>query len=487
MFSLSAIELSQKFKNKELSAIEITRAFLERAKTEPYGALLSVLEDRALKKAAALDERQRNGKSLGLLAAVPVIVKDNIHIKGEITTCASKFLEHYVAPFSATAILELEKEDAIIIAKANMDEFAMGSSTATSAYKRCDNPWNQEFTPGGSSGGAAAAVAGLLAPISLGSDTGGSVRQPAAFCGIYGFKPTYGRISRHGLVAFASSLDQIGPFARNINDLALLSNILTSPCENDSTSIQTLAEDYLTSLDGDIKHLKIGVPTDLLEGVHPEIIAAFEAFLTTLRACGAETVDISLPHNKYSVPVYYILAPAEASTNLARFDGIRYTSRSKQAKTLSEVYELSRTEGFGPEVVQRILLGTYVLSAGFQDAYYRKAQKVRYKIVQDYENAFEHCDVIAFPTTPVPAFKHGSITDAITMYKQDIFTISANMAGLPSLSVPAGLTKESLPIGIQIQAPQMRDGLVMNVAKAFEMRTDFHSLKPPSLKGCDNE
>ncbi len=487
MFSLSAIELSQKFKRKEISATEITKAFLERAKKEPYGALLSVLEDRALKKASALDEKQKNGKALGLLAGVPVIVKDNMLIKGEITTCGSKFLKDYIAPYSATVILELEKEDAIIIAKANMDEFAMGSSTATSAFKRCDNPWNVEHTPGGSSGGSAAAVAGMLAPISLGSDTGGSVRQPAAFCGIYGFKPTYGRISRHGLIAFASSLDQIGPFSRNIDDLALLSNILTAPCENDSTSIQTLSEDYLTSLDGDIKHLKIGVPTDMLDGIDPEIRAAYEAFLTTLRECGATTVEVTLPHNKYSVPVYYILAPAEASTNLARFDGIRYTSRSKEAKTLSEVYELSRTEGFGQEVVQRILLGTYVLSAGFQDAYYRKAQKVRYKICQDYEKAFEECDLIAFPTTPSPAFKHGSITDAITMYKQDIFTISANMAGLPSLSIPVGLTKNSLPIGIQVQAPQMQDGLVMNVAKAFELKTDFHTLKPPHLRGVDHE
>lgn len=487
MFSLSATEITAKFKKKELSATEITKAFLERAKKEPYGALLSVLEDRALEKAKALDEKQKSGKSLGVLAAVPVIIKDNILIKGEKATCGSKFLEHYIAPYSATVILELEKEDAIIIGKANMDEFAMGSSTDKSAYKRCDNPWNVEYTPGGSSGGSAAAVAGDLAPLSLGSDTGGSVRQPAAFCGIYGFKPTYGRISRHGIVAFASSLDQIGPFSRNIDDLALVSNVLTAPCENDSTSIQTLAEDYLSALDGDIKHLKIGIPTDMLDGIDPDIQTSYEAFLNTLRECGAETVDITLPHNKYSVPVYYILAPAEASTNLARFDGIRYTSRSKEAKTLSEVYELSRTEGFGPEVVQRILLGTYVLSAGFQDAYYRKAQKVRYKICEDYEKAFEDCDVIAFPTTPAPAFKHGSITDSITMYKQDIFTVSANMAGLPALSIPAGVTKDNLPIGIQVQAPQMQDGLVMNVAKAFEMKTDFHSLKAPSLCGGDHE
>jgi len=487
MFSLSAIELSLKFKKKEYSATEIITAFLQRAKNEPYGALLSVLEDRALKKAAELDAKQKSGKTLGLLAGVPVIVKDNILIQGEKTTCGSKFLENYRAPYSATVVTELEKHDAIIIAKANMDEFAMGSSTATSAYHRTDNPWNQDYTPGGSSGGSAAAVAGLLAPLSLGSDTGGSVRQPAAFCGIYGFKPTYGRISRHGLVAFASSLDQIGPFSRSIDDLALISNVLATPCNHDSTSIQTPAEDYLNALDGDICHLKIGVPREFLEGIDPEIRSAFEKFLTTLRECGAQTVDITLPHNNYSVPVYYILAPAEASTNLARFDGIRYTSRSKKAKTLSEVYTFSRTEGFGKEVTQRILLGTYVLSAGFQDAYYKKAQKVRYKICKDYEDAFEKCDVIAFPTTPVPPFKHGSITDPLTMYKQDIFTISANMAGLPSLSIPVGLTKEALPIGIQVQAPQMQDGLVMNVAKAFELKTSFFRLRPPSYQGNDHE
>ncbi|MCH9617188.1 MAG: Glutamyl-tRNA(Gln) amidotransferase subunit A [Chlamydiia bacterium] len=480
MFTLPATELTKKFKSKELTAKEIVTAFLKRCKEENLGALLSILEKTALAKAALLDERLAKGEVLGSLAAVPVIVKDNIMIQGETLTCGSKFLEDYKATYTATVVKKLEDEGAIIIAKANMDEFAMGSSTEKSAFKPCNNPWNEKCTPGGSSGGSAAAVAARLAPLSLGSDTGGSVRQPAAFCGIYGFKPTYGRISRYGLVAFASSLDQIGPFSTNIDDLALISSVINKPCLQDSTSIQEPPEDYSASLSGEIKGLKIGVPTDMLEGLHPDIKTSYDTFLETLKKKGATTVPITLPNNKYSVPVYYILAPAEASTNLARFDGIRYTKRSKCAKNLNEVYELSRTEGFGPEVVNRILLGTYVLSAGYQDAYYRKAQKVRSLICKDYDTAFQQCDVIAFPTTPAPAFVHGSITDPLTMYKQDIFTISANMAGLPSLSIPAGFTKDGLPIGMQVQARQMDDGLVMNVAKAFELETEHFSKIPAS-------
>ncbi len=483
IFNLSAKEISKKFKNKEISAFEIATAFIERAKKEPFGALLSILEKRALQRAKKLDERLSNGETLGVLAAVPVIIKDNIMLEDEICTCASKFLENYKASFSATCVHDMEKEDAIIFAKANMDEFAMGSTTANSAFKRCDNPWNQEYTPGGSSGGSASAVAARLSPLSLGSDTGGSVRQPAAFCGIYGLKPTYGRISRYGLVAFASSLDQVGPFATNIEDLALLTSVIAKPCDKDSTSIQTPPEDYETFLNKGVKGLKIGIPSSFLDVVSLEIKQAFENFIKVLTECGAECIEIKLPHNKYSVPVYYILAPAEASTNLARFDGIRYTKRSKDAHTLSQVYEFSRSEGFGAEVIQRILLGTYVLSSGFQDAYYKKAQKVRAKICEDYDHAFKKCDVIAFPTTPEPPFKHGTITDPIAMYNQDIFTISANMAGLPSLSIPAGFTKSFLPIGIQIQAKQMDDGLLMTVAKAHEDKTSYHKMLPSSVGG----
>ncbi len=478
MFNLSATDIVKKFKAKESSAVEITTAFLDRAEKENLGSLLSVLRARAMEKAKALDAKLLRGESVGILAAVPVIIKDNIMIDGEICTCGSKFLENYTATYDATVIKDLEKEDAIIIAKSNMDEFAMGSSTATSAFKRCDNPWDENYTPGGSSGGSSAAVAGGLAPLSLGSDTGGSVRQPAAFCGIYGFKPTYGRVSRYGLVAFASSLDQIGPFARNIDDLALINEVIAKPCLKDSTSIQTPAEKYSKTLSGDIKGLKIGSPIDMLDGLHPDILSTYNDFIKTCKDLGAEIVNVSLPHNKYSVPVYYILAPAEASTNLARFDGIRYTKRSSNAKSLAEAYELSRSEGFGNEVVQRILLGTYVLSAGFQDAYYRKAQKVRAKICEDYDIAFKACDVIAFPTTPFPAFKHGSITDPVAMYKQDVFTISANMAGLPALSIPSGFTKEGLPIGIQVQGAQMEDAKVLNVAKAFESMTNYYTMRP---------
>ena len=480
MFHLSATELTKKFRNNQLSAVEIISTFLERCKKESLGALLSILEGRALAQAKRLDEKREKGEALGALAAIPIIVKDNLMMEGEITTCASRFLEDYRATFTASAIKEIEQEDGIIIAKANMDEFAMGSSTETSAYKSCTNPWKENFSPGGSSGGSAAAVAARLAPIALGSDTGGSVRQPGAFCGIYGFKPTYGRVSRYGLVAFASSLDQIGPFTTNVEDLALISSVIGAPCSKDSTSIQTPREEYAKTLDGDIAGLKIGVPEEMLQGLDKEIQKNFEEFLATLEKKGAKKVSISLPHNKYSVPIYYILAPAEASTNLARFDGIRYTGRSKHATTLEQVYELSRTEGFGKEVVNRILLGSYVLSAGFQDAYYRKAQKVRRKIYEDYESAFTKCDVIAFPTTPSPSFELGSITDPLTMYLQDVFTISANMAGIPALSVPSGFTSNGLPIGMQLQAKQMDDALVMKVAKAFEDET-VHAAKLPKL------
>ncbi|MCH9811347.1 Asp-tRNA(Asn)/Glu-tRNA(Gln) amidotransferase subunit GatA [bacterium] len=480
MFHLSATELAKKYKDKELSAKEIISTFIQRCKKENLGALLSILEESAMENAKRLDERRENNEVLGPLAGVPIIVKDNLMMEGETTTCASKFLENYKATFTASVIKDIEKADGIIIAKANMDEFAMGSSTETSAFKNCTNPWKENYSPGGSSGGSAAAVAARLAPISLGSDTGGSVRQPGAFCGIYGFKPTYGRVSRYGLIAFASSLDQIGPFTTTVEDLALISSVINTPCDKDSTSIQTPTEDYTASIKGDIKGLKVGVPEEMLKGLHPEVQKNFEEFLATLEKKGAKRVSISLPHNKYSVPIYYILAPAEASTNLARFDGIRYTKRSKEAKTLEQVYELSRTEGFGKEVVNRILLGSYVLSAGFQDAYYRKAQKVRRKICEDYENAFQKCDVIAFPTTPSPSFELGSITDPLTMYMQDVFTISANMAGIPALSVPSGFTSEGLPIGMQLQAKQMDDALVMKVAKAFEDET-VHAAKLPKL------
>ena len=480
MFHLTAKELIKKFKTKELSAVEITSAFIDRAKKENLGALLSVLEEKALSRAKELDERLSNGESFGELAACPVIIKDNMMLEGETCTCGSKFLENYKATYTASAIKELEEADAIIIAKANMDEFAMGSSNETSAFKPVSNPWNVEYTPGGSSGGSAAAVAGCLAPLALGSDTGGSIRQPAAFCGIYGFKPTYGKVSRYGLVAFASSLDQIGPFARNIDDLTLLQSVISKPCNKDSTSIKEPRESLQKQLTGEVNGLKIGVPRDLLKEVNSEVKLCFEAFLKELQDQGAEIVDITLPHNKYSVPIYYILAPAEASTNLARFDGIRYTKRSDKAQTISEVYEFSRTEGFGKEVIRRILLGTYVLSAGYQDAYYRKAQKVRRKISEDYEKAFKDCDVIAFPTTPAPAFKNGSITDPLTMYMQDVFTISANMAGIPALNIPAGFSKDGLPIGMQIQGEQMKDGQVLNIAKAFEKKTTHYKQSPIS-------
>ena len=486
MHTLSAIDITRQINNKEVTAEQVAEYFLNRSNNETLGSLLNVLDERVLKQAKEIDKKIQNGKSTGSLAGVPIIIKDNILVEGEITTCGSKILENYRSSFNATVIDRLESEGAFILAKANMDEFAMGSSNANSAFKRCNNPWNESYTPGGSSGGSASSVAERIAPLSLGSDTGGSVRQPAAFCGIYGFKPTYGRVSRNGLVAFASSLDQIGTFATNIDDLALLTGVISGPCKKDSTSIQVQKEDYLGSLNGDIKNLKIGVCQEFLENIDEDIKNSYNNFIDVLKSCGAEIVNITLPHNKYSIPVYYIIAPAEASTNLARFDGVRYGKRSDNAKNLSELYEYSRTEGFGNEVIQRILLGTFVLSSGYQDAYYRKAQKVRSLIYQDYIRAFTKCDAIVFPTTPQPAFAHDSILDPLTMYKQDIFTISANMAGLPAISVPSGFTKKNMPIGMQIQSKQMNDQLVMNIAKAFENKTLFHKQTPLCSENNNN-
>ncbi|MCB1113636.1 MAG: Asp-tRNA(Asn)/Glu-tRNA(Gln) amidotransferase subunit GatA, partial [Chlamydiia bacterium] len=395
-------------------------------------------------------------------------IKDNIHIKGDLTTCASKFLANYKAPFDATVIELLRKEDAIFIGKTNLDEFAMGSSTENSAFQKTANPIDLKLTPGGSSGGSAAAVAGLMAPLSLGSDTGGSIRQPASFCGLVGFKPTYGRVSRYGLVAFGSSLDQIGPFARSAKDAALMMEILGRPCEKDSTSLPKPEEEMLSSFDGNIQGMKIGVPWEFLDGLAEEPKKVFMAALERFKSMGCEIVDVDLSILKYSLATYYIVSSAEASTNLARFDGIRYGIRSEKAKTLDEVYDLSREEGFGPEVKRRIMLGTFVLSKGYQDAYYSKAQKVRALMVQKYAEAFEKCDLVATPTSPFAAFEIGSVKDPLQMYLEDIYTISINLAGLPAVSIPSGKTEKGLPLGLQLIGPQMEDKRVLKTADAFE-------------------
>jgi aspartyl-tRNA(Asn)/glutamyl-tRNA(Gln) amidotransferase subunit A len=481
MYKKTARELHQDFVEGSSSAKQIVSYFLDRihAFNPKVEALLTVLNERAMAKAEALDEKRRLNKPLGKLAGSVIIVKDNMHIKNEKTTCASKFLEHYKAPFSATVVDKIEQEDGIILGKANLDEFAMGSSTEYSAFCTTKNPWDTDLTAGGSSGGSAVSVAANFAPLALGSDTGGSIRQPAAFCGIYGFKPTYGRVSRFGLVAFGSSLDQIGPFARSVEDIALMQEVIASPCQNDSTSIQEAPPAYRQELSLPIKGKKIGVPVALLEEADPVIREAMEEALKVYKSLGCELVEINLSSLKYSIPVYYILATAEASTNLARFDGIRYTTRSKVAQTLEEVYELSRGEGFGAEVKQRIFLGTYVLSAGYQDAYYKKAQKVRTLMIEDYKRAFALCDMIALPTTSTTAFRLASIQDPLKMYMQDIYTISANLVGIPTISMPIGFEKKKKPIGMQLQAPLLKDAEVLTFASHFAKATSFHTHTPP--------
>jgi aspartyl-tRNA(Asn)/glutamyl-tRNA(Gln) amidotransferase subunit A len=416
---------------------------------------------------------------MGKIGAIPIAIKDNMHIEGEITTCGSKFLTNYKAPFSATAMRLMEKEDAILIGKTNLDEFGMGSSTTNSAFFPAHNPWDLSCVPGGSSGGSAAAVAARLSPIATGSDTGGSIRQPAGLCGIVGFKPTYGRVSRYGLVAYGSSLDQIGPLANTVADAALTMEVIGRPCPHDATSLDLPAETYTLS-----PHLEpgttVGVPWRFLEGLKPDVRANFKESIEVMKGLGATIVDVELDVLKYSIAVYYILATAEASTNLARFDGIRYGVRSKTAKTLEDIYEYSRKEGFGREVKRRIMLGTYVLSAGFQDAYYKKAQKVRTLILDAFDTAFAKCDVVMMPVATGPAFAHGSIHDPVEMYLQDVFTVPANLAGLPAMSVPSGFTAEGMPLGVQFYGPQMCDVAVMQYAYAYEQATR-HAKTPPKF------
>lgn len=470
MYKQSASEIHQAFIQGESSATEIVKCFLKRIESfDPeIKAFLAVFPDRALAKAAELDQRKQAGEKLGKLAGVPIAIKDNMHMKGEFTTCASKFLSNYRAPFDATIVKLLEDEDAIILGKTNLDEFAMGSTTEHSAYFQTKNPWDLKCTPGGSSGGSAAAAAARLAPITFGSDTGGSIRQPAAFTGTVGFKPTYGRVSRYGLVAFGSSLDQIGPFASSVADVALAMEVIGKHCAHDSTSLPVTSELYREKLSTSLTGKTIGIPTEFLKGLDPKMRDNFDQSIEVFKKLGVKFVDVNLDMLKYSVAIYYILATAEASTNLARFDGIRYGVRSKKAQTLDEIYDYSKEDGFGAEVKQRILLGTYVLSSGYQDAYYKKAQKVRTLIIRDFKTAFEKCDIIAMPVTSEPSFPLGSVSDPLALYMQDLYTISSNLAGLPAISVPSGMHPKGLPLGIQLLGPQLEDGRVLNFARQFE-------------------
>ncbi len=469
------------------SAAEICGAFLERiANVNPtLGAFITIDPERALAAARAVDAARAAGAPLGPLAGVPVALKDNLCLRGMRTTASSKILDTFTPPYTATAVDRLEAAGAVILGKTNCDEFAMGSSTENSAYGPTRNPWALDRAPGGSSGGSAAAVASLCAPLALGSDTGGSIRQPGAFCGVVGLKPTYGRVSRYGLLAFASSLDQIGPFARTVADAATVLTVMAGPDPMDATSADAPRTDFSAALSGDISGVKIGVPRAFVaEGVDASVLSAFEVTLDTLRRLGATLVDIELPHAKYAIPVYYLVCTAEASSNLARYDGVRYGYRTPlgRSDTLKTMYNRTRDEGFGAEVKRRIMLGTYVLSAGYYDAYYLKAQQVRTLLRRDYEEAFERVDVVAMPTTPTPPFKLGEkVDDPLKMYLEDIFTVGANLAGIPGISLPCGFTADRLPIGVQLQARMFDEATMLRVADAYERATEWHKATPVVL------
>jgi aspartyl-tRNA(Asn)/glutamyl-tRNA(Gln) amidotransferase subunit A len=478
--SLSATQISREVSAGNLKAEDVVLAHLSRIHAEDpkIKAFISVLEKESLEAARTIDVKRAQGKTIGKLAGVPVAVKDNILVEGIETTCASKMLKGFRAPYDATVIEKLRKEDAIIIGKTNLDEFAMGSSTENSAFFKTKNPWNTDTVPGGSSGGSAAAVASKMCPLALASDTGGSIRQPAAFCGVVGIKPTYGMVSRYGLIAFASSLDQIGPMARTIADSALLLDVLSGHDLKDSTSSPNRAKIFSGESLETMKGLRVGLPREyFVSGLDPEVQKSILSAVDILKSLGAEIKEVSLPHTSYAVATYYIIAPSEASSNLARFDGVRYGLRSGDARNLAELYEKSRGEGFGPEVKRRIMLGTYALSSGYYDAYYAKAQKARTLITREFDKVFEEVDVLATPTAPTAAFKFGEKSgDPVAMYLSDIFTIPSNLAGNASLSIPCGLTKSQLPIGLQFIAPPFKEDLILRAAAAIEKARPFPAL-----------
>lgn len=467
---LGALELSQLFSKGDLSAVEIAKAFLEKAQSsqETLNAFITLSEDPLLKRAQDLDQKRSLGESLGPLAGVPIGVKDNICVKGQPLTCGSKFLSNFKAPYDATVTQRLEEAGAMILGKLNLDEFGMGSNMLNSAYGVSRNPWDLNRTPGGSSGGSASAVSAKLCPIALGTDTGGSIRQPAAFCGIYGFKPSYGRVSRWGLVAFGSSLDQIGPMTHRIDDIGLCMQVMEGGCSRDSTCRERPSENYFSSEKKEIKGMRIGVPHHFLERLNPDTKEVFYRHLEHFKAQGAEIVDVPLDILKHSIAVYYIVACAEASTNLARFDGVRYGNRSKNGDTLQKLYKLSKEEGFGYEVKKRILLGNFCLASEHQDAFFKKAQKVRQMIYQHYLSAFEECDFIMTPTAPSGAYEFKEKIDPLQIYLADIYTSPINLAGLPSVSIPAGVDKNQMPLGLQITAAPFKDTDLFQAALAID-------------------
>jgi aspartyl-tRNA(Asn)/glutamyl-tRNA(Gln) amidotransferase subunit A len=509
LFQQTATELLQRLTTGEISSVELTKAYLDRiAKVDGrVGAFLHVDAERALKQAAEIDARRAKRQTIGRLAGLPIAVKDNLCERSQLTTCASRMLANFRPPYDATVIAKLRSSDAVILGRTNMDEFAMGGSTETSAFQLTHNPWDLERTPGGSSGGSAACVAAGMAAAAIGSDTGGSIRQPAGLCGVVGMKPTYGRVSRYGLVAFASSLDQIGPFGQSVEDVALLLEVIAGYDPHDSTSIPAEVPPYSRTVNLPLAGLRIGwVREHFGSGLDREVEAAVRKALETYQSLGATVGEISLPHSKYAVATYYVIAPSEASSNLARYDGVHFGYRTNEKEMLVELaaerrqleasgdrdalenvdsalvrmYRRTRSEGFGAEVKRRIMLGTYALSAGYYDAYYLKALKVRRLIRQDFDRAFQNVDVIAGPITAAPAFRLGEMADdPLAMYLVDLYTVSANLAGIPALCLPCGQTESGLPIGLQLQAPPLEEERLLRCARMYELATSWHKRKPP--------
>lgn len=483
LYTLSIVEAGELLRQRKISAVELTRAHLERIRAveDKVKAFTLVTEEVALRQAAEADERLRKNEGVSALTGIPLAIKDVISTKGIATTCGSRMLEHFRPPYNATVMERLEAVGAVMVGKTNMDEFAMGSSTEHSAFFPTHNPWDLERTPGGSSGGSAAAVAAGMAMGALGSDTGGSIRQPAALCGVVGVKPTYGRVSRFGLVAFASSLDQIGPFARSARDAALMLQVIAGPDARDSTCSPRPVPDYGAALTGSIKGMRIGVPEEYwVEGMEAGVVKAVRDDIERLRELGAEVSDVSLPHTKYGLAAYYIIAPAEASANLARYDGVKYGYAYRDTDNMWEAMEKTRQFGFGQEVKRRIMLGTYALSSGYYDAYYKQAEKVRTLIAQDFERAFERFDVLVSPTAPSVAFRLGEISDPYQMYLQDVFTLPANLAGICGVSIPGGFSS-GLPIGLQFLGNIFDEEAILRVSDAFEQVMDYHRQWPGEL------
>ncbi len=481
LYELSIGQAAASLAKGEISSEELTRSCLDRiAEVEKdIHGFVSLDPESALKQAEKADERIKKNEG-GKLCGVPLSIKDLLCTKGVKTTCGSKMLENFVPPYNATVVEKLEQEGMVMLGKATMDEFAMGSTSETCAFGVPKNPWNKEYVAGGSSGGSAATVASGECLGSLGSDTGGSIRQPASLCGVVGLKPTYGRVSRYGLVAFASSLDQIGPLTRNVEDSAIMMNAIAGYDEKDSTSVNKETIDYTSALVDGVKGLRIGVPKEYFgEGLDPEVEKTVRNSVELLKEAGAEVVDISLPRTDYCVAVYYLIAPAEASSNLARYDGVHYGYRDQDAKSLIDLYKQSRSHGFGDEVKRRILIGTYALSSGYYDAYYKKASKARTLILNDFKAAFEKCDVLVSPVTPTPAWKIGEKNDdPLAMYLSDIMTLSANLAGIPGMSVPGGFSSDGLPIGIQLQGLHFREDVLLRVAHNIERELGISNTIP---------